>query len=115
MLYQLSYALKPHYQVSTFGRLYSPFNKRQRKLLLLIASVAERLSHRLASVSQTSHKIFRLGTGDLDIGAGFIAALRHMFHFGMHGRIRRFGDNFTHQSRIIIGLSHLSRTTVSLT
>jgi hypothetical protein len=37
MLYQLSYALRPHYQVSTFGLMDREtdiaFNRRQRKLL----------------------------------------------------------------------------------
>ena len=37
MLYQLSYALKPHYQVSTFGPPFLPSNQRQGKLLPLVA------------------------------------------------------------------------------
>ena len=43
MLYQLSYALKPHYQVSTFGELKIDANHRQSKLLpsLPIASNEE--------------------------------------------------------------------------
>jgi hypothetical protein len=43
MLYQLSYALKPHYQVSTFGEWKIHSNQRQSKLLpsLAIASNEE--------------------------------------------------------------------------
>jgi hypothetical protein len=37
MLYQLSYALKPHYQVSTFAHMKIAFGHRQSKLLLSLA------------------------------------------------------------------------------
>ena len=38
MLYQLSYALKPHYQVSTSERVNISFNQHWRKLLPLMPS-----------------------------------------------------------------------------
>ena len=37
MLYQLSYALKPHYQVSTFSRGNFAANQRLRKPLQTVA------------------------------------------------------------------------------
>jgi hypothetical protein len=48
MLYQLSYALKPHYQVSTFAHMKIATNHRQSKLLLSLAFAME-LKDRLHS------------------------------------------------------------------
>jgi hypothetical protein len=56
-----------------------------------------------------------LETRDPDIRAGFMVAASAGVSFWDDGEIRRFRHNFMRQSRIIIGLSHLSRTTVSLT
>ena len=43
MLYQLSYALKPHYQVSTFRHMDRASKQRHRKLLPLLLAAVEKL------------------------------------------------------------------------
>jgi hypothetical protein len=52
MLYQLSYALKPHYQVSTFGRWISGHKQQQRRVLQSAASTGgnQRLSETYAGI-----------------------------------------------------------------
>src|SRR5277367_4203680 len=46
MLYQLSYALKPHYQVSTFGRWNFAAKQRRCKLLPSILFLGQHRSHK---------------------------------------------------------------------
>jgi hypothetical protein len=116
MLYQLSYALRPHYQVSTFGPTNREtdfaFNQRQRKLLYglsLPRQWKKRRSQRRHG-STPHHRYRKHATLRL---RSFSKRTRKV-----PLREDRFIPNLAGidaETRAIIEFSHLSRITVSLT
>jgi hypothetical protein len=112
MLYQLSYALKPHYQLSTFSQWN--FAAKQRRCNLLQATLfTGRRRSREGQLAQKSH----VGRGDR---RWFSSVARNRqpqaqtFHLGS-ARWLLFPEGNMRLSPVFVARSHLSRTTVSLT
>ena len=119
MLYQLSYALRPHYQVTTFSRGNLAAKQRHCKLLqsLCFLPIAPLRDSQPSLIVESFRRKKRLKRRPLRLenclaySCLFRTITRHL------GRPRfcRVSAAFTQLSPTSVVRSHLSRTTVSLT